>query len=396
MKVISSEKIPIKMWLENIEGGALQQAKNLANLPFSFKHIALMPDCHEGYGMPIGGVLATENVVIPNAVGVDIGCGIRACKLNTFSTILNREMLLEITEGIRKEIPLGFKHHLEKQKWSKFEEAPDVPIIQRELENAKYQLGTLGDGNHFIEIQKDEDKKIWIMIHSGSRNFGLKIAKEYNDIAKKYCERWHSKVMDISKDLAFLPIEERDCKDYILAMNYALLFAKENRKRMMSKIIDIFRSKIEKNTIEEVIDIHHNYARWENHFNRNVIIHRKGATSARSGEIGIIPGSQGTNSYIVEGLGNPLSFMSCSHGAGRKMGRGEAIRTLSLESEIKKLNEKGIIHSVEENDDLQEAPGSYKDIDEVMENQKDLVKIRTKLEPIAVIKSKKRKNEYSR
>ena len=256
-------------------------------------------------------------------------------------------MLLEITEGIRKEIPLGFKHHLEKQKWSKFEEAPDVPIIQRELENAKYQLGTLGDGNHFIEIQKDEDKKIWIMIHSGSRNFGLKIAKE-------------------------------------------------NRKRMMSKIIDIFRSKIEKNTIEEVIDIHHNYARWENHFNRNVIIHRKGATSARSGEIGIIPGSQGTNSYIVEGLGNPLSFMSCSHGAGRKMGRGEAIRTLSLESEIKKLNEKGIIHSVEENDDLQEAPGSYKDIDEVMENQKDLVKIRTKLEPIAVIKSKKRKNEYSR
>lgn len=376
-RVINTEKIPVKLWLEDIEQEALDQALNLAKLPFAYKWIAIMPDSHVGYGMPIGGVMATNQVVVPNAVGVDIGCGMTAWRSNIKE--IDETELKRIMGDIRKVIPVGFNHHKEKQEWYGFHEAPDIEVIQRELESAKYQIGTLGGGNHFIEIQKGDDGFIWVMIHSGSRNFGLQTATEYHEKAKKLCERWVSDIPD--KDLSFLPMDTKDGEDYFKAMNYALEFAYGNRRMMIDRVVEI----IGKEHFEgEPINIHHNYASMENHFGKNVLVHRKGATKATKGLTGIIPGSMGTPSYITEGLGNPESFMSSSHGAGRKMGRKQAIETLSLEDEQNKM--KGIVHGLRNKANLDEAPGAYKNIDEVMENQKDLVKIKVKLRPLAVIK----------
>lgn len=377
MKVVTTEKIPIKMWLEDIEDGALQQAKDLANLPFAFKHIAIMPDSHQGYGMPIGGVMATIGNVVPNAVGVDIGCGMTAIKSDIEE--INQDELKVIMGKIREIIPVGFNHNKENQNWIGFDNAPDIKIIQQELSSAKKQLGTLGGGNHFIEIQKGDDGFIWLMIHSGSRNFGLKTAKEYNEKAKMLCQQWFSNIPNL--DLCFLPMGTIEAKEYLEAMNFCLEFAHQNRENMLFKIIDIIGSNHFK---DEEINIHHNYAVMEHHFGQNVLVHRKGATKAAVGLKGIIPGSMGTSSYIVEGLGNAESFNSCSHGAGRKMGRKEAIRVLNLEEEQTKME--NIIGKPRTQSDLEEAPGAYKDIDVVMENQKELVAILVKLKPLAVIK----------
>ena len=224
------------------------------------------------------------------------------------------------------------------------------------------------------------------MVHSGSRNLGLKVAKYYNNVAKELNKKYHSSV-NPEQDLAFLPLDTEEAQDYLVEMDYCLNFAFANRLKMMNKIKQIFIDQNKKDIcFDKVINIHHNYAVLENHFGENVMVHRKGATRAREGEIGIIPGSQGTCSYIVEGLGNPESFNSCSHGAGRKMGRNDAKRRLNLADEQKKLNDKGILHSVRNIDNLDEAPGSYKDIEVVMDNQKDLVKILVKLEPLGVVK----------
>lgn len=386
-QVISTENIPIKLWLNDIEEGALKQAKNIANLPFAFKHVAIMPDSHEGYGMPIGGVLATKGVIVPNAVGVDIGCGMCAVKTNLQS--IKEKELKKIMSAIRDFIPLGFNHQKEKKDvmlMPSMEKVPQYGIVQRQFDAARGQIGTLGGGNHFIEIQKGSDGHIWIMIHSGSRNIGLKVAEHYNHIAKTLNDRWHSTV-DKKMDLAFLPIETQEAKDYFNEMQYCVDFAFANRKLMMDTIKGIFLE-YEGKSFEELdfVNIAHNYAAWENHYGSNVIVHRKGATSAREGEIGIIPGSQGTKSYIVRGKGNPESFTSCSHGAGRLMGRKQAQRTLDLEAEIARLDKQGIIHSIRHKSDLDEAPSAYKNIDVVMENQSDLVDILVELSPLAVVK----------
>lgn len=386
-QVISTEKIPIKLWLEDIEEGALNQARNMANLPFAFKHIAIMPDSHEGYGMPIGGVLATKGVIVPNAVGVDIGCGMCALKTNLNS--ITKDKLKKIMSGIRELVPLGFDHHKEKQDIALMplvENFVKNGIVERQFESARKQIGTLGGGNHFIEIQQGSDGYIWIMAHSGSRNLGLKVAEHYNKIAKSLNERWYSAIEN-SKDLAFLPIEEQAAKDYFNEMQYCVDFAFANRKLMMQNIVTAVTDVLKGNFAElDFVNIAHNYARWENHFNTNVIVHRKGATSAKEGETGIIPGSQGTKSYIVRGKGNAESFESCSHGAGRLLGRKQAERTLDLEKEIEKMDKRGIIHSIRSKRDLDEAPGAYKNIKTVMENQKDLVDILVELKPLAVIK----------
>ncbi len=386
-QVISSETIPIKMWLSDMEESALQQAKNLANLPFAFKHVAIMPDSHSGYGMPIGGVLATKGVVIPNAVGVDIGCGM--CAAKTSLTDISDKNLKAVMSLIREYVPVGFEHHDKAQSQSAMpDESLVLPkgVVERNLVAARKQVGTLGGGNHFIEIQRGNDGNIYIMIHSGSRNLGLKVAEHYNSIAKFKNKLWYTGIPP-KHDLAFLPIETQEAKDYMTEMNYCVEFAFANRKLMMVNIQKAFSQIIGESFSElEFINIPHNYARWENHFGENVIVHRKGATSAKEGETGIIPGSQGTKSYIVTGKGNPQSFMSCSHGAGRALGRKQAQRELNLEAEIDALNKKGIIHSVRTQKDLDEAPGAYKNIDIVMENQRDLVDIRTELTPLAVVK----------
>jgi len=330
--------------------------------------------------------ISTQGVVVPNAVGVDIGCGMCAVKTNLEE--ISTEMLKKLMSDIRGLVPLGFDHHKTKQDITLMPSADIVKygIVEREFESARKQIGTLGGGNHFIEIQKGSDGHIWIMIHSGSRNIGLKVAGQYNSMAQKLNERWHSEV-EKSVNLAFLPIESSEAKDYMNEMQYCVDFAFANRKLMMTNIMSVFTDHFKGNFSElEFVNIAHNYARWENHFNSNVIVHRKGATSAKEGETGIIPGSQGTKSYIVRGKGNAESFESCSHGAGRTLGRKQAQRTLDLEHEIANLDKQGIIHSIRNKSDLDEAPGAYKNIDVVMENQNDLVDILVELSPLAVIK----------
>jgi tRNA-splicing ligase RtcB len=386
-QVITTERIPIKLWLGEIEGGALQQARNVANLPFAYKHIALMPDSHEGYGMPIGGVMATTGAVVPNAVGVDIGCGM--CALQTSLSYLSRESLRKILGGIRDLVPLGFKHHEKKQDIAlmpPFSHIIGNGIVEKEFENARKQIGTLGGGNHFIEIQSGSDGHIWIMVHSGSRNMGLKVAEHYNNIARNLNDAGGSGA-ERSKNLAFLPVETREASDYFNEMQYCVDFALANRKLIMDHVVSVFHDFTGKDfETMQFVNIAHNYARWEHHFNAHVIVHRKGATSARAGETGIIPGSQGTRSFIVRGKGNPESFESCSHGAGRLMGRRQAQRTLDLKDEVARLDQTGIIHSLRNQNDLDEAPGAYKNIERVMEDQQDLVEILITLSPLAVIK----------
>ncbi|MFO8142617.1 MAG: RtcB family protein [Marinobacter sp.] len=391
-QVITTENIPIKLWLDDIEDGALVQAENLANLPFAFKHIALMPDTHLGYGMPIGGVLATENVIVPNAVGVDIGCGVRAVK--TGLTMLDQETIKIIMGGskenhggIRSSIPVGYKHHSKKQAgiWMPSFRKDSPQILYDFYEAGRKQVGTLGGGNHFIEIQKGSDGFIWLMIHSGSRNIGYQVANYFNDIAEALNEKWFSQVPKVW-GLAFLPLDTQEGQGYLKAMDYCVEFARCNRALMMRNVKAAVSEVCSEVVFLEEFDVAHNYAALEHHFGRNVVVHRKGATKAMNGQLGIIPGSQGTSSFIVEGLGNPDSFMSCSHGAGRKMGRKQAIRELNLEVEKKRLDDQGIVHSIRNEKDLDEAAGAYKDIDEVMENQKDLVVPFVELKPLAVIK----------
>jgi len=383
-----SWRIPIFSWCADVEEGALEQAHNLASHPATFHHVALMPDTHRGYGMPIGGVIACENAVIPNAVGVDIGCGMAAVK--TSATSISVAACSRIIEGLKAAIPVGFDHHKTDQRWDGFDDAPDIPVIQQQLAPARRQLGTLGGGNHFIEIQEGDDGHVWLMLHSGSRNFGYKIAKEYNRIAMELCERWHSQLPPGKGEdsLAFLPIGSKEAREYITAMNFALAFAQANRAAML----DVFKGVAGPElgcTFEQEINAHHNFAVRERHFGRNVWVHRKGATQAKAEQLGIIPGSMGTASYIVMGLGNRDSFESCSHGAGRAMGRAEFCRTHTQEECETDMD--GIVFGGwgtdrKGNPDISEAPKAYKDIEVVMAAQADLVEPVVALRPLAVMK----------
>ena len=380
---------PVKIWARTVDPSAYKQIMNLATLPFVYHHLAFMPDVHAGVGMTIGGVLATTGAVIPNAVGVDIGCGMCAVKTNIRVEDLTSETLRKgFMRGIRKQVPLGMEHHKTAQDESLMPQSFDIDsmnVVSKQYKSALKQLGTLGGGNHFIELQRDQDGWMWVMIHSGSRNLGLQVGQYYNEKAKNLNRIWFSNVNpDI--DLAFLPVGSKEFKDYWTEMEYCVQFALANRKLMMGRIYAVIKDNVPGAEFEPMINIAHNYAAWENHFGENVIVHRKGATRAREGEVGIIPGSQGTRSYITEGLGNPDSFMSCSHGAGRVMSRTEAVRTLDLKAEQEKLDSRGIVHAIRCQKDLEEASSAYKNIDEVMACQADLTRILTTLEPIAVIK----------
>ena len=382
-------KTVVKMWLTDIEESAREQVANLASLPFVYHHIALMPDCHTGMGMPIGGVLPTKDVVIPNAVGVDIGCGMRAVKTNVRAEMIEEDFLRKIImRGIRERIPLGMDHHEEPQDEKYLPEGFDIDklqVVKNHFKSIHHQVGTLGGGNHFIELQRDGEGWLWIMIHSGSRNLGKQVGDFYNNRAKWFNELYYSRVAPEIM-LPFLPLKTPEFTNYWNEMTYCIAFAKCNRSLMMERIEEVIADALPDVEFEPAIDIAHNYAAWENHFGHNCIVHRKGAVRAREGEVGIIPGSMGTSSYIVEGLGNPDSFMSSSHGAGRAMSRTQAIHTLNLEEEIKKMDAKGIVHGLRNQSDLDEASSAYKDIDQVIALEADLVKIKTKLEPVAVIK----------
>ena len=394
-------KIPVKSWCENIEEDALKQALNLASHPVIAGHVALMPDCHVGYGMPIGGVIACLGAVIPNAVGVDIGCGMVAVETG-FPAEKLRDMALrrKIIDAIKQLIPVGEGNaHRQEQEWDGFEQYLDSVGGKSEIHWMdaldRRNLGTLGGGNHFIELQESDTGKIWLMIHSGSRNLGYKIAGHYNKVAIRLNEREHVELP--SKDLAFLRADSDEGKGYIRDMQFALAYALENRRRMMASFRQAVGDCLGNIEFIREINIHHNYAALEKHFGGEFWIHRKGATSAKPGELGIIPGSMGASSYIVEGLGNVESFQSCSHGAGRRMGRQDACRRLSVEecdramsgiafdrwgklrSKWGKQKDAGLY-------DLGEAPQAYKDIDEVINSELDLIRPLVKLHPLAVVK----------
>jgi len=397
--VNNGANVPIKSWCKEIEETAMVQAVNLANHPCVFKHIALMPDCHCGYGMPIGGVVALDSAICPNAVGVDIGCGMSTVQTSIKASSLSEQKIKEIMGLIRDKIPMGEgKCHKEEQTCSIFEDKLSTLMKSTKatwlepdrIQLDKQNLGTLGGGNHFIELQTDENDSMWVMIHSGSRNLGHRICSYYNKIAEEQNALWHS---NPTKDLAFLPMKSSGGIEYMYAMSIAMDYAFENRAIMMHTIIDILRDMFPDYIFHNPINVHHNYAAFENHFDRNVVVHRKGATSAKKGEMGIIPGSMGTASYIVRGLGNKESFMSCSHGAGRAMSRTDACLNISEEDATKAMD--GVVFGrwgivkrgrAKGKADVSESPLAYKDIDVVMDSQKDLVEIVAKLKPIGAMK----------
>jgi tRNA-splicing ligase RtcB len=380
--------VPVKIWTDMIEESAEQQLTALAACPFVFHHVAAMPDVHYGLGATIGSVFATSDVLLPTAVGVDIGCGMLAQPFNIRAVDLSQTFLRELHELTKKNIPTGFGQHSGPQEWTGFEEGrytdAVAPIVR---EKAPYQLGSLGGGNHFLELCKDEDGMVWLMLHSGSRGTGNMIAQHHIAIAQRLNERLN---IESARDLWVLPLDTQEGQDYLKDMLWAQEYAMENRQRMRWTFIELFANLLKKRLKIHLqfdpatcINIHHNYANHELAYGRQVWVHRKGATFAGPGVLGIIPGSMATGSYIVRGLGNPESFQSCSHGAGRVMSRGQAMRSITLESFAHKMH--GIVAETSR-EYLDEAPQAYKDLDTVIYNQRDLVEPVRRLWPLMNVK----------
>ncbi len=403
MIVVKEESaVPIRLWVSQHDDGspdleqkALDQLKNISTLPFIHPHgVCAMPDVHLGIGATVGSVIATEKVIIPAAVGVDIGCGMMAVRTSLKAHDLP-DSLTYLRHTIERDVPLGAGGYHSPN-------APDLKylitampsvhpqytdlwedITGKNMESAARQLGTLGSGNHFIEICLDEDERVWIMLHTGSRGIGNKIGTYFIAAAKRDMERWFVTLPD--KDLAYFPEGSENYQAYIYMVKWAQVFAKANRSAMMRAVLRCIREEIPKlvEIDEFAIDCHHNYVEHEHHFGRNVLVTRKGAIRARAGDLGIIPGSMGARSFIVEGLGNEESYHSCSHGAGRKMSRNQARATFTIDD---LANQTEGVECRKDKSVLDEIPGAYKDIDTVMANQKDLVKIRHTLRQVLNVK----------
>lgn len=370
---------PIKIWTDDVEQSALAQLKSIAGLPFVSKHgVAVMPDVHAGIGSTVGSVVATEKAIVPSMVGVDIGCGMNAVRLSLKASELPDD-LKTIRHQIERDVPLGTggAHRDDRQ--------PDIPvdlaarythIVDQHAgilnKNMNRQLGTLGSGNHFIELCIDEAQDVWVMLHSGSRGVGNLIGRYFIEKAKKRMEQYFISLPD--GDLAYFPEDTDDFRDYVKAVNWAQDYALENRRVMMEAVIAALRRHIpvEFTITQEAINCHHNYVERENHFGKNLWVTRKGAIRAREGDLGIIPGSMGQRSYIVRGKGNLESYCSCSHGAGRKMSRAEARRRFQLSDLVAQTEG---VECRKDDAVLDEIPGAYKQIDEVMANQTDLVEV---------------------
>ena len=378
--------IHAKLWLDDLESSAFDQVVNLTNLPFAFHHVAIMPDAHCGRGTCIGSVLATQGAIVPNCVGVDIGCGMTA--VHVMNSVPTREQIKEIMGKIREKIPVGFEGRSDTHKRSKeLDKYFASKIVNKFAGQASYrQIGTLGGGNHFIEIQKSDVDECYIMIHSGSRNLGKRIAEHFDNVAKEINRKLYS-VVPPSWDLAFLPDDSEEASQYFEAVEYCCRYAELNRSVMLELALESFYEVMDLNRKKtDVLDVRHNYVAKETHFGEEVYVHRKGAVRAVSGELVIIPGSQGTKSFIAEGLGNPDSFTSCSHGAGRKLSRSAAKKSLDLADQQAMMDELGVVHGIRNASDLDEAPGAYKDLDKVMAFQDDLVMPLVTLTPVGVVK----------
>jgi tRNA-splicing ligase RtcB len=389
MKVLTEARIPIKNWAPSLDQGAHDQAVNLANLPFALSHVALMPDAHSGFGMPIGGVLFADKAVVPYGIGVDIGCGVTLARTDVTVAKLKRDRLARVLEKIEKSVPTGMRSHSERVDRDEADaeiglERPDS-VEKAWYERAIDQLGTLGSGNHFLEVQRDDEGRVYVMLHSGSRSLGKTICDAFYKKAVALNERWHTALPD--KQLAFLPLGSPEYEAYWSAMEYALRFAEVNRTRMLAAAEAAFWAFTGMTSWERVVDIHHNYAAWENHRGRNGIVHRKGAVRARAGETVLIPGSMGTASYVAEGLGNPESFETCQHGAGRAMSRTAARSQKTSDQVYKEMEKLGIaLHCSAPKDVAEEAAFAYKDIDAVMAASADLIRPIARLTPLGVVK----------
>lgn len=380
-------------WLspETIEPQAMEQLKNISEMAFVFKHLAVMPDCHLGKGATVGSVIATKDAIIPAAVGVDIGCGMIAVKTKFFAKDLPDD-LGKLRNSIERSIPLGAGRGNQKVEGTALERVialnrkatTDYHALDKHWNNA---LGTLGSGNHFIELSLDETDRLWIVLHSGSRGIGNKIAQKHIKIAQGMCEQMFIALKD--KDLAYLPAQTPEFDQYIRDLHWAQEFALLNREEMMDRVMKdlsfaFFKEDGHQTEIEiERINCHHNFTQQENHFGKNVWITRKGAIQMRKNQKGVIPGSMGTKSYIVSGLENDLAYHSAPHGAGRRFSRAEARRRLTMKDFDEAM--KGI--ECRRSDALiDELPAAYKDIDDVMENSKELVKVDHVLRQILNVK----------
>lgn len=386
----SGQAIPIMSWCPDPDPGTMEQVLRLSSHPKAFHHVALMPDCHPGYGMPIGGVVAARGALIPGAVGVDIGCGMsavrtpmRACDIDggTVERVIRETAeRIPVGEGCSRRDPLPMPPEIALPSW----------LDSRARSLAMANLGTLGGGNHFIEIQAGDDGFVWLMIHTGSRNLGYRIARHHCEVAVRMQTRFGR----APEGLAFLPDDSDEGILYARDMETAMAYARANRSAVMEGFALAFAEATGCRVTGEPVSIHHNYASLETHFGTRVWVHRKGATSARDGETGIVPGSMGTTSYIVRGLGSEDSFMSCSHGAGRVLGRREALRRLSVDECRESMRgvvygacgRNGRLKGFGEGADISEAPAAYRDIDEVMRNQKDLTVPVVRLRPLGVLK----------
>jgi len=400
--IVSEGSVPIKAWTKGValEQAAEKQLRNVAMLPFVFKWVAAMPDVHWGMGATVGSVIPTKGAIIPAAVGVDIGCGMMAVQTSLHANQLP-DNLHGIREAIEKAVPHGRTDNGGKNDrgawadvpvahesvWTKLHERYEAIVAKYSKLNHPGRinhLGTLGTGNHFIEVCLDENQNVWFMLHSGSRGVGNRFGTFFIELAKQDMRKWFINVPDT--DLAYLPQGTEHFNDYVDAVHWAQDYAMANRQLMMSNMITAIANSGLVPAFEatlEVVNCHHNYVAWENHYGENVLVTRKGAVRARAGDMGIIPGSMGAQSFIVRGKGNPESFMSCSHGAGRAMSRAEAKRRFTVADHIAAT---AGVECRKDQDVIDETPMAYKPISAVMDAQKDLVEIVHTLHQVVCVK----------
>jgi tRNA-splicing ligase RtcB len=392
MRVIEGGRLPVWSWAADAEGATLDQACNLANLDVARGHVALMPDAHVGFGMPIGGVLLADGAVLPYAVGVDIGCGVALARTNlVWEDSLAPEKLRAVLRQVARDVPTGFSVHpkapMTTDRMVELIGVDPPPSIARGwIDRAELSLGTLGGGNHFLEVQCDDERRVHFMLHSGSRNLGKQICDAFVRRARDACRAAHRELPD--PDLAYLRFDDDpDASAYWAAMRWAMGWAELNRRVMLDRVEAAFRKHASVHRFERLGDVHHNYAVAETHGGVRGIVHRKGSVRAAAGEKVFIPGSMGTFSYVGEGLGNPASFESCQHGAGRALGRNEARRRRTSEQVFAEMAELGVeLFSGEPRTAAEEAPFAYKDIDAVMAASADLVRPVLRLRPLGVVK----------
>ncbi|MCB1877781.1 MAG: RtcB family protein [Chromatiales bacterium] len=394
-RVITQGKVPVKIYTDEVEPEAIKQLTNISRLPIVHSHVAAMPDVHLGIGATVGSVIPTKSAIIPAAVGVDIGCGMNAVRLSLRAEDLP-DNLRRIRSSIEKAVPVGFDLHKEDPVKRSTITALNTglrriqqkhPALERMQEKKAYstwvrQLGTLGGGNHFIEICLDESGSVWVMLHSGSRGIGSQIGRYFIGLAKKDMESQLGQLPD--RDLAYFTEGAEHFEDYVEAVHWAQDYAMENRRQMMRLIVEALRGVLPSfEATAEAINCHHNYVARETHYGENVFVTRKGAIRAGAGELGIIPGSMGAKSFIVRGLGNEESFCSCSHGAGRRMSRTQAKKRFNAH-DMERQTEG--VECRKDSGVVDEIPAAYKDIDVVMENQSDLVEVVHTLKQIVCVK----------